>query len=203
MKLYKSLSSALKEPHEVGALKLSLAGKFPADIFKLPYLRELYLEGICSDFHLPDNSFPELRILSLKCDSFQGELAEIFRLRHLENLKIIETPLKRLLLPIGAFHSSLKSLTIKSCELEGLPEEIESLQELSELYLSGNKLTALPHSFPGLSRLKRLNLDDNKFSQFPDLIQQMPQLKHLSIDGNDFSEDEKARIQRQFHITPH
>lgn len=203
MKLFKSLTAALKEPQEVGALKITLTGTLPKEIFKLSYLRELYLEGTCSGFAIPENAFPELRILSLKCDSFEGELAEIFRLRHLENLKIIETPLKRLLLPIGAFHSSLKSLTLKSCGLESLPEEIESLQELSELYLSGNELQSLPHSFPILTRLKRLNLDDNKFSQFPDQIKKMPQLKHLSIDGNNFSEDEKARIQREYHITPH
>jgi hypothetical protein len=30
----------------------------------------------------------------------------------------------------------------------------------------------------------------------------MKNLGHLSIDGNLFSEEEKARIQREFHITP-
>ena len=30
----------------------------------------------------------------------------------------------------------------------------------------------------------------------------MKTLTHLSIDGNSFDEDEKARIQREFHIWP-
>jgi Leucine-rich repeat (LRR) protein len=53
-----------------------------------------------------------------------------------------------------------------------------------------------------LIRLKRLNLDQNQFSLFPDIIGKMSSLSHLSIDGNAFSEDEKARIQRQYHIWP-
>jgi hypothetical protein len=36
---------------------------------------------------------------------------------------------------------------------------------------------------------------------FPDQIKKMSRLHHLSIDGNHFSEEEKERIQREFHLT--
>jgi Leucine-rich repeat (LRR) protein len=202
MKLFKSLSQALKTPQEVGALKLSLTGALPIEIANFPFLKELYLEGVCGNFELPTSSLLELRILSVKCDRFSGNIADLFRLRHLENLKIIETPIPKFLLPIGSILSPLRSLTIKSCGLEELPEEFGMLNSLSELNLSGNNLKTLPYSFVDLIRLKRLNLDQNQFSLFPDIIGKMSSLSHLSIDGNAFSEDEKARIQRQYHIWP-
>lgn len=202
MKLFKSLASAVKTPQEVAALKLTLDGPLPEEIFHFPYLKELYLEGNCNGFSLPAHSLQELRTLSIKCENFHGDTSDFFQLRHLENLKIIETPIKRFLLPLGTMIAPLRSLTIKSCGLQSLPEEIGMLSFLTELSLSGNELTSLPHSFIDLVRLRRLNLDQNHFSHFPDLIGKMKALGHLSIDGNKFSEEEKARIQRQFHITP-
>lgn len=202
MKLFKSLSQALKTPQEVGALKITLTGSLPREIGHFPHLKELYLEGVCGELNLPASSLLELKTLSVKCENLSGNFADLFRLPHLENLKIIETPIQRFLLPIGSSLSPLRSLTIKSCGLEELPEEFGMLSTVSELNLSGNRLKSLPHSFVDFIRLKRLNLDQNQFSIFPDIIKKMSSLSHLSIDGNDFSEDEKARIQREYHIWP-
>lgn len=201
MKLYKNLSTALKEREEVRAIKLSLkGGKFPEELFDLTHLEEAYLEGDCESFpsHIPD--WKNLRVLSLKWENFKGDLSPVFSLPLLENLKIIETPLKTFLLPLGIVSAPLKFLTIKGCKLEKLPEEISMLSKLQELYLPGNSLEELPHSFRELTLLKRLNLDSNQFQIFPDFIKSLPYLTHLSIDQNNFSEDEKARIQREFHI---
>lgn len=203
MKLFKSLSSALEVINEVEALKLDLKDhKFPAELFFFPNLKELYLEGACTELPKLGNPWPKLKILSVKWPNYSGDLSALFSLPALENLKILETPQKRLLLPLGVTGAPIRSLTIKNCGLEILPEEISMLTELSELNLTHNDLSKLPSSFPTLSKLKRLNLDQNKFIKFPDLIKQMKQLSHLSIDSNHFSEDEKARIQREFHIWP-
>ena len=203
MKLYKSLSSASKEREEVRALKINVKGEvFPQEILDFPNLTELYLEGNCKNF--PDEAplWRELRTLSIKWPLFQGDLSSVFRLPHLENLKIIDTPLKSFLLPLGHTPAPLKSLTVKDCGLKILPEEISMLWRLEEMNLSGNQLTSLPVSFMDLTQLKRLNLDGNKFSNFPDDIKKMPRLSHLSIDRNFFSEEEKERVQREFHIWP-
>ncbi len=201
MKLYKTLTSAMKDRDEVRALKLKIDdGKFPHDIFFLSNLEELYLEGNCQK--LPDikSTWPKLKIMSVNWSEFQGDLAALFSLPLLENLKIIETPQKRLILPLGRIAAPLKSLTLKNLGLENLPQEISMVTTLEELNISGNQLTKLPEAFPELKKLKRLNLDKNQFSTFPDLIKSMPALSHLSIDNNPFSDDEKDRIQRVFHI---
>lgn len=203
MKLYKNLSTALTEREEVRAIKLSLKDQnFPARLFDLPNLEEAYLEGECKNFPDKIAGWKKLKILSIKWEKFSGDLSPLFTLPCLENLKIIETPIKTFILPLGQITAPLKFLTIKSCNLEKLPEEISMCQELQDLYLPGNKLKELPFAFKELHKLKRLNLDSNAFVHFPDQIKSMPNLGHLSIDGNKFSEDEKARIQREFHISP-
>lgn len=203
MKLYKNLGMASKDREEVQALKISVKGEvFPEDILNYPNLGELYLEGHCTKFPASCPCWEKLKVLSIKWPKFDGDLSSIFKLPQLENLKIIETPLSSFILPLGHAAAPIKSLTIKDCGLKSLPEEISMLWQLSELNISGNNLAKLPFAFTELKNLKRLNLDSNKFSQFPDSIKKMPNLSHLSIDNNDFSDEEKERIQREFHIWP-
>lgn len=203
MKLYKNLQTALKEREDVTAIKIVLKeAKFPTELFDLPNLEEVYLEGECQNFPDKMTSWNKLKVLSIKWNQFSGDLSSVLSLPMLENLKILETPMKMFLLPLGKINAPLKFLTIKSSGLERLPEEISMCTQLQELHLPGNKLSTLPFSFKELQKLKRLNLDHNKFKNFPDQIKTMKNLGHLSIDGNLFSEEEKARIQREFHITP-
>jgi len=203
LRLYKNLSTAIKEREDVQALKITLSGKdFPPELLMFTNLQELYLEGETESFPRIGHPWEKLRILSVKWPGFKSDISGVFTLPSLENLKIIETPLKRLTLPLGQINSPLKSLTIKSSGLTELPEEISMLTHLEELNLSGNELRSLPHSFSSLLRLRRLNLDSNSFEEFPDLVKKMKTLSHLSIDGNLFSDEEKARIQRVFNLWP-
>ncbi len=201
MKLYKNLTRALNEREQVESLKITISGQdFPEEIFNFPHLQELYLDGNCKNFPAKIQGLQKLKVLSLRWNQFTGDISPLFHLPKLENIKIIETPLKSLLLPIGHSVAPVKSLTIKNCGLKNLPEEISIFSELSELYLSGNELHALPVGIVDLKKLKRMNLDQNHFSQFPDHIRKNATLTHLSIDQNDFSDDEKDRIQREFHL---
>lgn len=203
MKLYKNLSTALKERNDVEALKLTLTGaEFPSELLMFTNLKEIYLEGETENFPRIGYPWEKLKILSVKWPKFKGDISGVFSLPSLENLKIIDTPLERLTLPIGQVSSILRSLTIKDCSLKALPEEISMLTGLQEMNLSGNLLTTLPGSFPFLKQLRRLNLDGNEFTKFPEQIGSMKQMSHLSIDGNQFSEEEKSRIQRLYNIWP-
>lgn len=203
MKLYKNLNDASNQREDVQALKINVKGdKFPQEILDFENLGELYLEGNCKEFPVDAPHWTKLKVLSIKWPSFNGDISSIFKLPALENLKIIETPLKTFLLPLGLTPAPIKSLTIKDCGIKMLPEEISMLWQLSEMNLSGNELTKLPRSFMDLKNLKRLNLDHNKFVTFPDDIKKVPALTHLSIDHNLFSEEEKERIQREYHIWP-
>jgi Leucine-rich repeat (LRR) protein len=202
MKIYKNLNSAHKAREEVTILKISLADDIlPNEIFDFPNLEEIYLEGSCKNFPDRITGWKKVKTISIKWNHFSGDLSEILSLENLENLKIIETPIKMFLLPLGLIKAPLKSLTIKSCGLEKLPEEISMCSRLQELSLPGNKISSLPYSFTDLKELRRLNLDANQFKLFPDQIKKMSRLHHLSIDGNQFSEEEKERIQREFHLT--
>lgn len=201
MKLYKNLKEASLAREDVQALKINVkTDQFPMELFHIPNLEELYLDGSCKEFPREIPSWESLRTLSIKWPNFTGDLSALFRLPNLTNLKIIETPLKTFLLPLGHNASPIKSLTIKDCNLSFIPEEISMLTQLSEMNLSGNKLVTLPHGFVDLHFLSRLNMDNNSFVKFPELVKSMPKLIHLSFDGNQFPEEEKERIQREYHI---
>lgn len=203
MKLYKSLKSALAVREEVTALKLSVSGDLPPEIFAFPHLRELYLEGDLKEVSKDIQEWKKLELLSLKLTYKPLHLSSIFALPSLRNLKIIETPVATFQLPLGHVRAPLVSLTMKSADLSGLPQEIGMLGGLEELNLSSNELQDLPEGFKDLTRLKRLNLDQNRFTRFPDFLGSMPSLRHLSLDNNLFPEEEKERVQRQFHLTIH
>ncbi|MGE3611697.1 MAG: leucine-rich repeat domain-containing protein [Bacteriovoracaceae bacterium] len=200
MKLYKSLNAAMKEPMIVKALKISIQDQKDFEVISnFPLLEELHLEA--NDIKFPSKvPWEKLRTLSIKVSNPTHPITPLFLLPKLENLKIIETPLKQLILPIGASLPNLKQLTIKNCGLEMLPEEISTFTQLNELSLPQNQLHTLPKSFQFLTHLKRLNLDQNLFTQFPDLLAKLPKLSHLSIDENQFIQEEKERIQREFNI---
>lgn len=204
MKMYKNLKAALSERNEVRSLKIMIAEtRLPEVLFDFPNLEELFIEGaLCSGLTLHQGVWTKLRVLSLKLPHFDGDSASLFSLPKLEILKLIESPLSQLRLPLGQVVAPLKSLTIKDCGLKFLPEEINLLSTLAEMNLTGNKLSAIPHGITELKLLKRLNLDSNAFTVFPDIIANNKNISHLSIDHNAFSEEEKARIQRQFHIWP-
>jgi leucine-rich repeat protein SHOC2 len=201
MKLFKNLSEASKQREEVQTLKINIQDeKFPEDLSNFPNLCELYLEGSCQECPAYLPGWEKLKVLSIKWPQFKGELSFLFSLPALENLKIINTPILSFKLPLGHAAAPMKSLTIKGCGLLCLPEEISMLNSLTEMNLSVNQLSSLPPSFVHLKLLKRLNLDQNVFSMFPDFIKRISALGHLSMDGNAFPEEEKARIQREFHI---
>ncbi len=204
MGMYKSLAKALENPSDCTVLKATIKGDaFPPEIFAFPNLLELYLEA-------PDmKEFPEsipdwakLRTFSVRAPSFKGSLAPLFYLPSLTHLKVLETPLEPLRLPLGGgSRAPLKTLTLKRCGLKALPPEFGDLDTLEEAHLQENLLKALPPTFVGLKALKRLNLDHNAFSVFPDLVARLPTLHHLSCDHNPFPEEEKERAQRLFHVT--
>jgi Leucine-rich repeat (LRR) protein len=200
MKLYNSLSLALKERSQVRAIKLTLKGPWPKELSDLPLLQEAYLEGQCESLPPELAGLKNLKLLSLKLSGLKGDLRALFNLPQLETLKILQTPLKTLHLPLGTLLSPLRSLTLKDCALQELPEEISALTHLEVLELAENQLTQLPLSFSHLKNLKRLNLDHNQFKKFPDHIKKIPSLTHLSIDENLFDDEERARIQREFHL---
>ncbi len=202
MGLYKSYKEGLKNAEDCTVLKLTVKGaRVLDDLGALPRLQELYLEGAALTT-LPDTAnLQALRLFSLRAPAFADSLAPLFHLPRLENLKAIDTPLEPLRLPLGAAVAPLRMLTLKNAGLVSLPLELGEYAGLEELHLPENALTELPFTFAGLKALKRVNFDHNAFARFPDVLAGLPRLLHVSIDHNAFDEEERARIQRQFHLT--
>lgn len=177
---FKDYQKALKNKNNVTVLSMEWKEeKLPEGIFEFPHLKELHL----------------------KATSLNDEKTiKLFSLSGLKNLKIFECPH---LFKNGDIErsSDLEFLTIKNCGLNHLPRSLHHFKNLKEMNLSGNELTDLPEQFHSLLQLKRLNLDSNKFTLYPKVLTRMTHLKHLSLDQNLFSDEEKARIQREYHLT--
>lgn len=204
MKATKKINDAIIRHSGQKVLRIDIKSKkFPIELIDFTEVEELYLLGECEEFPVESPLWHNLKTLSIKFPKFTGDLSSLFKLRNLENLKIIETPIDSFRLPLGQVVSPLKFLTIKGCNLKSIPEEISMLETVKEMNLSENSLEELPHGFLELKNLKRLNLDSNHFSRFPDHIKKMKGLGYLSIDKNKFPEEELHRIQREFNLTPH
>ncbi|KAI8493746.1 Fibrinogen C domain-containing protein 1 [Branchiostoma belcheri] len=71
--------------------------------------------------------------------------------------------------------------------LHSLPDELFTLSETSELYISDNLLTALPEALTKLPNLLRLTVNRNKLQAFPEVVLKMVGLENLNLGENNFS----------------
>lgn len=201
MGIYKNLKDALLLPNDVTTLKLKInRGHLPQELFCFTYLEELFLEG-SGTIHPPAHfeGLENLKRLTLKGFDLQDSIQRFWEIPTLNNLKIIDGKLERLLLPLSNY-SALEFLTIKNTGLEEIPMEISHLVNLQELTVIENRVHKLPVGIMDLTGLKRLNLDNNQITYLPDWLKNHPSLKAMSLDQNPLSEEEKERIEREFHL---
>ncbi|KAL8486224.1 hypothetical protein ACS0TY_023070 [Phlomoides rotata] len=100
-------------------------------------------------------------------------------------------------------------LSLASCDLQGVPYEMDKLIHLRWLDLSGNELSTedlkfifqlyflqtlnlsycsleeIPNEIGNLSHLRHLNLSRNELKELPKKIGNLKQLRHLDLDDND------------------
>ena len=68
--------------------------------------------------------------------------------------------------------------------LEKLPESIDKLSQLTELYVSFNELNSLPQSIGNLAQLTILDVSDNQLNSLPQSIGNLSQLIVLDVSDN-------------------
>lgn len=201
MGLYKNLKDALSNSNDVTTLKLKInKGLIPQELFCFNYLEELFLEG--SGVLIPPahfEGFENLRRLTLKGFDLTEMIKRLWEVPELENLKIIDGKMERLLLPLAPYRH-LKFITIKNTGLIELPLEISHLVNIQEMTVVENQIETLPASILDLKDLRRLNLDHNKIKTLPNWFKKHQSLNALSIDGNSFTVEEKERIEREFNL---
>nr|GMD70903.1 receptor-like protein 12 [Ipomoea batatas] len=145
-----------------------LQGSLPSNIFHLPNLQKLFLQGNKNlSIHFPStrwNSSLSLSYLDLGGTGCPPNIIE-----SLMNL------------------SRVKFLGLANCGLSGkVSESILDLEQLTTLDLSHNSLEGgFPDLFIKLWRLKRLFLSDNSITgQFPSSITNITQLEALELSNN-------------------
>ncbi len=82
---------------------------------------------------------------------------------------------------------NLKEIYMTENMIREIPESLGSLVNLQILNLSNNKLKIIPESFGNLISLKMLNLNHNQLKRFPNTINGLKNLKMLSLWGNNLN----------------
>ncbi|XVF77166.1 hypothetical protein PTKIN_Ptkin14bG0023400 [Pterospermum kingtungense] len=166
----------------------SLQGKFPESIFHLPNLKTLDLgsnENLT--FNLQQfNESSHLELLDLSESSFsKGLLDSIGNLVLLKELDLSSTNLTGSIpRSLGNLSSSLRSLNLKDCGLQGkFPENIFHMPSLKILYLGSNVNLSLPKSNRS-SHLELLDLSVMPLSkELIDSISNLAYLEHLDVSN--------------------
>ncbi|KAH9781748.1 ADP-ribosyl cyclase/cyclic ADP-ribose hydrolase [Citrus sinensis] len=88
-------------------------------------------------------------------------------------------------LPDNVFMKSLKTLVLSGCsKLMKFPENLRSMEDLSELFLDGTSITEVSSSIELLTGLQLLNLSDCKdLVRLPSRINGLKSLKTLCLSG--------------------
>eukprot|EP01105_Mastigella_eilhardi_P021640 TRINITY_DN5263_c0_g1_i1.p1 TRINITY_DN5263_c0_g1~~TRINITY_DN5263_c0_g1_i1.p1 ORF type:complete len:531 (-),score=155.04 TRINITY_DN5263_c0_g1_i1:102-1694(-) len=88
---------------------------------------------------------------------------------------------------------ALGSLSVNTCSVRDLPEQVGALCGLTVLDLSNNAITSLPASLAGLTQLRRLLLASNDLAVVPPVVRALTQLDTLVLSANELvSFDDEA-----------
>ena len=80
--------------------------------------------------------------------------------------------------------NNLENLTLGENSLTGLPEEMEKMIKLRELYMYDNNLKKIPNVIFNLTNLEILALQSNQITEIPEKIDNLKKLKNLTIYKN-------------------
>ena len=79
---------------------------------------------------------------------------------------------------------SVRTLSLRRCDLAALPDAIHQLARLRHLDLTGNRISALPESLGDLTELESLHLDENQLTAIPRCVERLSSLRELHLDAN-------------------
>ena len=167
---YKASSAFFAKERAVGEGPDSLTGAIPPQLWRLPRLRHLDLQGQRLAWTLPSDMgrLVSLEYLDLGNNWLSGPLPpELGRLVSLKHLDLGGNQLTGPLPPAWGQLASLQRLQLGGNQLTGpLPPEWGQLASLQWLYLDGNQLTGpLPPEWSQLASLQWLGLWDNQLTR--------------------------------------
>ncbi len=132
-------------------------------------------------FSVSKGYITELQIASVDNLNFFPE--PITELRHLTDLRLIETSIESIRGTIGNLEY-LKHLDMSGNKISKIPNTIGNCINLDFLGFGGNMITTLPDSIGNLKSLKKFELYDNFLSGLPQTIGNLVSLNSLNIGNN-------------------
>lgn len=114
---------------------------------------------------------------------------ELFKLR--KNIKRLRLDFNQNLTLISGTPIELsycKVLSIRSCHIPSLPDNIINLKRMHTLNCQDNYIENLPSSFINIKTLTHLDLSKNKIYLLPENFENLKNLKHLNLEGNNLEE---------------
>ena len=182
---YKASSEFFAKERAIGRGPESLTGAIPPQLWRLPRLRYLDLQGQRLAWTLPSDMghLASLEYLDLSYNWLSGPLPpELGRLTSLKHLNLSGNDFTDPLPPELGQLASLQGLYLSGNQLTGaLPSEWGQLASLQEIVLHNNQLTGpLPSEWGQLAaNLYRLDLRDNQLTGcFPFEVRYDASIKH-------------------------
>ena len=168
----------------------ALTGAIPPQLWRLPRLRHLDLQGQRLAWTLPSDMgrLASLEYLDLSYNWLSGPLPpELGRLTSLKHLDLSDNDFTEPLPPELGQIASLERLDLSYSNLdEPLPPELGRLAHLQMLNLSHNQLSSasLPPEIGDLTSLKDLNLSFNRLTVLPPALGRLNNLQGLNLSFN-------------------
>ncbi|CAB0038336.1 unnamed protein product [Trichogramma brassicae] len=131
----------------------------------------------------------DLTYLQLNEEVLDEHVVSTTNPEHVETLLLHHNRLYRLPESIARF-SNLVTLDLSSCGLHRVPDFIGGLTQLVSFSAKNNNLDneSLPKSLDTLPNLKELNLSGNRLTHFPEQVLDVPWLRYLYLGGNQIRE---------------
>ncbi len=168
----------------------ALTGAIPPQLWRLPRLRHLDLQGQLLAWTLPSDigRLASLEYLDLGNNWLSGPLPpELGRLASLKHLDLGGNDFTEPLPPELGRLASLEQLDLSHSQLIGpLPSELGRLTSLRRLDLTDNRLSSssLPSELGNLVKLEYLELSGNQLTDLPPALGQLVNLKWLNLHNN-------------------
>ena len=80
--------------------------------------------------------------------------------------------------------NSISKLALNRCGLKIIPDSIDNLRNLKEIFMTENIIREIPESFGSLVNLKILNLSNNKLKIIPESFGNLSSLEILNLNHN-------------------
>jgi Leucine-rich repeat (LRR) protein len=144
--------------------------------------------------HLSNYIADMTNLKSIKINGCNYISHNLLHLAHLQSLEILFASLVNT--HYLRYLDRLTSLSIVSCGLNKVPDELINLSNLNHLSISGNKIEYIPQYLYELNKLRTLNLSDNNILEISSDVNHLINLVELNLSHNrlEYVPDEIFRL---------